>query len=133
MLTCILSHALHQHMHMQNANLKPNIPEKMLTYYNISRKNHEEYNWSDGDKISYLIDNFSDVQWNIVETSVKRAFLIDEKQIKRAGLQGAKLEELPQYVGSSEVRTNTIYFRGKWEGFVVPIFKRNELHFIQLK
>lgn len=44
----------------------------------------------------------SDVQWNIVETSVKRAFLIDEKQIKRAELQGAKLEELPQYVESSE-------------------------------
>lgn len=60
-----------------------------------------------------------------METSVKRAFLIDEKHIKRAGLQGAKLEELPQYVGSSEVRTNTMYFFC----FVVPIFKRNEFHF----
>lgn len=129
MLTCILPHALHQHMHMQNANLKPNIPQKMLALLYHFQKNHEEYDWSDGDKISYLIDYFSDVQWNIVETSVKRAFLIDEKQIKRAELQGAKLEELPQYVGSSEVRTNTIYFFC----FVVPIFKRNELHFIQLK
>lgn len=56
-----------------------------------------------------MIGHFSDVQWNMVETSGKRAFLINEKQIRRAGLQGTSLDEIPQYVGLSEVRKNTGY------------------------
>ncbi|XP_062592916.1 inverted formin-2-like, partial [Saccostrea cucullata] len=41
----------------------------------------------------------SDVQWNIVETSVRRAFLIDETHVNRATAGGT--EVLPKYPGVS--------------------------------
>ncbi|XP_078330126.1 inverted formin-2-like [Crassostrea virginica] len=44
----------------------------------------------------------SDVQWEIVEKSVKSAFRIDEKQAARGAVQDTRLEELPKYAGLSK-------------------------------